>query len=229
MDIINCPNSKKQLFHLRSTSIAEEVNHIEECWNHLLSLKHKIPAYKIHVKSSLNKSGNLNLELFNLSDFFNNTKCDIDQQIYSSNSIEIEKFVIYSNRKTNKNSLQNLVESNDNEIDFFSIGPQQLGQECNLNIKNLAEKFPVTSTPIQISTPKTPTSATLDIVTLKSKPVAVKRKNTHYSNLNIPIKLFDEVDFVKKYGFLRKQAKNSKTNLILSKTARHIQKECYNI
>ena len=229
LDVINCPNSKKQLFHLRSTSIAEEVNHIEECWNHLLSLKHKIPAYKIHVKSSLNKSGNLNLELFNLSDFSNNTKCDIDQQIYSSNSIEIEKFVIYSNSKTNKNSLQNLVESNDNEIDFFSIGPQQLGQECNLNIKNLAEKFPVTSTPIQISTPKTPTSATLDIVTLKSKPVAVKRKNTHYSSLNIPIKLFDEVDFLKKYDFLREQAKNSNTNLTLSKTARHIQKQCYNI
>ena len=210
MDIINCPNSKKQLFHLRSTSIAEEVNHIEECWNHLLSLKHKIPAYKIHVKSSLNKSGNLNLELFNLSDFFNNTKCDIDQQIYSSNSIEIEKFVIYSNRKTNKNSLQNLVESNDNEIDFFSIGPQQLGQECNLNIKNLAEKFPVTSTPIQISTLKTPTSATLNIVTLKSKPVAVKRKNTHYSNLNIPIKLFGEIDFVKSMTFYASKQKTQK-------------------
>ena len=92
----------------------------------------------------------------------------------------------------NKNSLQTLIESNDNEIDFFSSTPQQLGQECNLNIKNLPEKFPITFTPIQISTPKTPTNATLDIITLKSKPVAVKRKNAHYSNLNIPIKLFGE-------------------------------------
>ena len=61
LDISNCPNSKKQLSHFRSTSIAEEVNHIEECWNHLLSLKHKIPAYKIQVKSGLNKSENLDL------------------------------------------------------------------------------------------------------------------------------------------------------------------------
>ena len=129
----------------------------------------------------------------------------------------------------NKNSLQTLIESNDNEIDFFSSTPQQLGQECNLNIKNLPEKFPITFTPIQISTTKTPTNATLDIITLKSKPVAVKRKNAHYSNLNIPIKLFGEADFVKKYDFLRKQAKNSNTNLTLSKTTRHIQKQCYNI
>ena len=48
----------------------------------------------------------------------------------------------------NKNSLQTLIESNDNEIDFFSSTPQQLGQECHLNIKNLPEKFPITSTPI---------------------------------------------------------------------------------
>ena len=54
----------------------------------------------------------------------------------------------------NKNSLQTLIESNDNEIDFFSSTLQQLGQECHLNIKNLPEKFPITSTPIQISTPK---------------------------------------------------------------------------
>ena len=44
-DISNCPNSKKQLSHFRSTFIAEEVNHVEECWNHLLSLRHKIPAF----------------------------------------------------------------------------------------------------------------------------------------------------------------------------------------
>ena len=60
-NISNCPNSKKQLSHFRSTSIVDEVNHVEEYWNHLLSLKHKIPAYKIQVKSSLNKSGNVDL------------------------------------------------------------------------------------------------------------------------------------------------------------------------
>ena len=29
--ISSCPISKKQLFQLRSTSIAEEVNHMKEC------------------------------------------------------------------------------------------------------------------------------------------------------------------------------------------------------
>ena len=38
-NISNCPNSKKQLSHFRSTSIVDEVNHVEEYWNHLLSLK----------------------------------------------------------------------------------------------------------------------------------------------------------------------------------------------
>ena len=167
MDISNCPSNKKQLSHFRSTSIAEGVNHIEECWNHLLSLKHKIPAYKIQVKSSFNRSENLDLELFNLSHFSNNTKCDTDQQISSKNSIEIEKSFTNSNSTMNNNSLQTSIESNINEIDFFSSTPQQLVQECNLIIKNLPETFPIISTPIQISTPKTPTNTTLDIITLK--------------------------------------------------------------
>ena len=63
-NISNCPNSKKQLSHFQSTSIADEVNHVKENWNHLLSLKHKIPVYKIQVKSSLNKSGNVDLRSF---------------------------------------------------------------------------------------------------------------------------------------------------------------------
>ena len=67
----------------------------------------------------------------------------------------------------NNNSLQTSIESNINEIDFFSSTPQQLVQECNLIIKNLPETFPIISTPIQISTPKTPTNTTLDIITLK--------------------------------------------------------------
>ena len=71
----------KQFSHFQSTSIAEEVNRVEECWNHLLSLKHKISAYKI-----------VDLELFNLSHFSDKTKCDIDQQIPSSDSIETEKY-----------------------------------------------------------------------------------------------------------------------------------------
>ena len=61
------------------------------------------------------------------------------------------------------------------KLTFFSSTPQQLGKECNLNIKNLPETFPIISTPIQISTPRTPTT-TLDIITVKSKPLAVKRK-----------------------------------------------------
>ena len=134
LDISNCPNSKKQLSHFRSTSIGEEVNNIEGCWNHLLSLKHKIPAYKIQVKSRLSKSENLDLELFNLSQFSNNIKCDIDQKIFFNNSIEIEKSFTNSNSTINKNSLQTSIESNNNEIDFFSSTPQQLGQECCLNI-----------------------------------------------------------------------------------------------
>ena len=127
MGIGNCPSSKKQLSHFRSTSIAEEVHDIEgECWNHLLSLKHKIPAYKIQVKSSFNRSENLDLELFNLSHFSNNTKCDTDQQISSKNSIEIEKSFTNSNSTMNNNSLQTSIESNINEIEFFSSTPQQL-------------------------------------------------------------------------------------------------------
>ena len=112
---------------------------------------------------------------FNLPHFSNKTKCDIDQQISSSNSIEIEKFFTKSNSTMNNNSLQTSMESNSNEIDFFSSTPQQLGKECNFNIKNLPETLSITSTPIQISTPRTPTT-TLDIITLKSKLVAVKRK-----------------------------------------------------
>ena len=122
-DISNCPNSKKQLSHSQSTSIAEEVNHIEECWNHLLSLKHKIPAYKIQVKSSLNKSENVDLELSNLSHFSEKTKCDNEQQRSSSNSIEIKKSFTKSNSTIKSNSLQTSIESNNNEIDFFSSTP----------------------------------------------------------------------------------------------------------
>ena len=73
----------------------------------------------------------------------------------------------------NNNSLQTSIESNNIEIDFFSSTPQQLGEECNLNIKNLPETFPITSTPIQISTPRTPTTKP-DIITLKSKTVQVE-------------------------------------------------------
>ena len=191
----------KQFPHFQSTSIAEEVNRVEECWNHLLSLKHKISAYKI-----------VDLELFNLSHFSDKTKCDIDQQISSSDSIEIEKSFTTPNSTMNNNSLQTSIESNNIEIDFFSSTPQQLGEECNLNIKNPPETFPITSTPIQISTPRTPTTK-LDIINLKSKTVAVKRKKANYSNAaNILIALFSEVDFVKRYYFLRKQAKNSNTH-----------------
>ena len=75
----------------------------------------------------------------------------------------------------NNNSLQTSMQANSNEIDFFSSTPQQLGKDCNLNIKNLPETFPIISTPIQISTPRTPTTA-LDIITVKSKPLAIKRK-----------------------------------------------------
>ena len=76
------------------------------------------------------------------------------------------------------NSLQTSSECNNNEINFFSSIPQQLGEECNLSIKNLPETFPITSTPIQISTPST-TTTPADIITLKSKPVAVKRKKVN--------------------------------------------------
>ena len=110
---------------------------------------------------------------FNLPHFSNKTKCDIDQQISSSNSIE--KSFTKSNSTMNNNSIQTSMQANSNEIDFFSSTPQQLGKECNLNIKNLPETFPIISTPIQISTPRTPTT-TLDIITVKSKPLAVKRK-----------------------------------------------------
>ena len=140
-------------------------------------MKHKIPAYKIQAKSSLNKSENVDQELFNLSQFSNKTKCDIDQHISSSNSIEIEKSFTKSNSTMN-NSLQTSSECNNNEINFFSSIPQQLGEECNLSIKNLPETFPITSTPIQISTPST-TTTPADIITLKSKPVAVKRKKVN--------------------------------------------------
>ena len=126
-NISNWPNSKKQLPQFVSDCTAEEVNHIEECWNHLLSLKHKIPAYKIQAKSSLNKSENVDQELFNLSQFSDKTKCDKDQHISSSNSIEIEKSFTKSNSTMN-NSLQTSSECNNNEIDFFSSIPQQLGE-----------------------------------------------------------------------------------------------------
>ena len=97
----------------------------------------------------------------------------------------------------------------------------QLGEECNLNIKNLPETFPINSTPIQISSPRMPTS-TLDMITLKSKPVAVKREKANYSNsANILTKLFGEVEFVKKYDFLRKQAKNSNTNFNIDNLKTH--------
>ena len=97
------------------------------------------------------------------------------------------------------------------KLTFFST-PQQLGEEYNLNIKNPAETFPITSTPIQIRTPRTPTT-TPDIKTLKSKPAAVKRKKANYSNsADILIKLFGETAFLKRYDFLRKQAKNSNTH-----------------
>ena len=65
---------------------------------------------------------------FNLSHFSNKTKCDIDQQISSSNSIEIEKSFTKSNSTMNNNSLQTSMESNSNEIDFFSSTPQQMGK-----------------------------------------------------------------------------------------------------
>ena len=81
------------------------MNHVEERWNHLLSLKHEIPAYKIQIKSSFSKSKNVDLEIFDLSHFSDKTKCNIDQQISSSNSTEIEKSFTKSNSKMNNNSL----------------------------------------------------------------------------------------------------------------------------
>ena len=145
----------------------------------------------------------------------------IEQQTSSSNSKEIEKSFTKSNSTMNNNSLQTSIKFNNNEIDIFSSPPQQLGEECNLNIKNPTETFPITSTPIQISIPRTPTT-TLDIITLKSKTVAVKRKKANYSNsANILIKLFGEVDFVKRYDFLRKQAKNSNTHFNIKNYKTH--------
>ena len=163
----------------------------------------------------------MELELFNLSHFSDKTKCNTEQQTSSSDSTEIEKTFTKSNSTMNNNSLQTSIESNNNEIDFFSSTPQQLGEECNLNIKNPPETFPFTSTPIQISTPRIPTT-TLDIITLKSKPIAVKRKKANYSNsATILIKLFGEIDFVKRYDFLRKQAKNSNTHFNIKNYKTH--------
>ena len=104
-EISNCPGYKKKLYHFRSTFTAEEMNHVEQRWNHLLSLKHEIPAYKIQIKSSFSKSKNVDLEIFDLSHFSDKTKCNIDQQISSSNSTEIEKSFTKSNSKMNNNSL----------------------------------------------------------------------------------------------------------------------------
>ena len=54
-----------QLAHFRSTSIQGQLNYAKKCWNKLLLLKEKIPAFQIQLKEE-NWIENTNTELLNL-------------------------------------------------------------------------------------------------------------------------------------------------------------------
>ena len=49
-DISNAPKTTMQLAHFRSTSIQGQLNYVKKCWNKLLLLKEKIPAFQIQLK-----------------------------------------------------------------------------------------------------------------------------------------------------------------------------------
>ena len=49
-DISNAPKSTMQLAHFRLTSIQGQLNYVKKCWNQLLLLKEKIPAFQIQLR-----------------------------------------------------------------------------------------------------------------------------------------------------------------------------------
>ena len=66
-DISNAPKTTMQLAHFRSTSIQGQLNYVKKCWNQLLLLKEKIPAFQIQSKE--NWMENTDIELLNLVHF----------------------------------------------------------------------------------------------------------------------------------------------------------------
>ena len=67
-DISNAPKTTMQLAHFRSTSIQGQLNYVKKCWNQLLLLKEKIPAFQIQLKEE-NWTENTDIELLNLGHF----------------------------------------------------------------------------------------------------------------------------------------------------------------
>ena len=203
-DISNAPKTTMQLAHFRSTSIQGQLNYVKKCWNKLLLLKEKIPAFQIQLKEE-NWMENTDTELLNLGHFKSYTT-------FISTSENTTPTPL-SNKPLDKKETSN--------IDFTTA---LLSFDINKNDETLVTSTEniFSSTPILIKNfpiPKSPP----EILSLRSRAVTLKRNKPIYSkSTNVLLKLFGEVEFVKQYDFLRKQLKTSKTAFNIKKYNTHL-------
>ena len=210
-DISNAPKTTMQLAHFRSTSIQGQLNYVKKCWNKLLLLKEKIPAFQIQLKEE-NWMVNTDIELLNLGRF--KTKARTSDESHTT--------FIPTSENTTPTPLSNkpLDKKETSDIDFTTAF---LSFDINNNDETTVtytQKI-FSSTAILIKNFPIPKS-TPEILSLRSKKVTLKKKPIYSISIHVLLKLFGEVEFVKQYGFLRKQLKISKIAFNIKKYNTHL-------
>ena len=209
-DISNAPKRTMQLAHFRSTSIQGQLNYVKKCWNQLLLLKEKIPAFQIQSKE--NWMENTDIELLNLVHF--KTKAKASDESHAT-------FISTSENATSTPLSNGPLDQNEASDIDFNTG---LSFDINKNDETMVTSTEniLSSTPIPVKNFQIPKSPP-EILSLRSKEVTVKRNKPIYSkSTNMLLKLFGEVEFVKQYDFLRKQLKTSRTAYKIKKYNTHL-------
>ena len=210
-DISNAPKTTMQLAHFRSTSIQGQLNYVKKCWNQLLLLKEKIPAFQIQSKEE-NWTENTDIELLNLGHFKTKAKASDESHATFISTSENAKSTPLSNRLLDQNEAS--------DIDFNTALSFDINKNDETMVTSTENILSSTPTPVKnFQIPKSPP----EILSLRSKEVTLKRNKPIYSkSTHMLLKLFAEVEFVKQYDFLRKQLKTSKTAYNIKKYNTHL-------
>lgn len=139
--------SDKLLHHFRSTTIKQECERLQNCWETCLSNPHKIPAFKIKVKTA---SGYEPLYLTTLQHFKSEV---LEMTMESTRESHEERDVLQQSIESTEDRDEfnefdiSIIQQNSEEISNFDTTPE-LSSNLNHSITQSTSNFTVTQLPI---------------------------------------------------------------------------------